>query len=333
MPTRLLLWTLFCLLPQFVQGADYHGKKILFVDSYHSGYAWSDGIEHGIRRILDDTGVELRVFRLNSRRQPEEAAVREAALQAKALIESFQPDVVIAADDNASKYLVMPYYQDAELPFVFCGVNWDASIYGYPYHNATGMVEVDLLELLVKYLQTYARGRRVGSLAVDQSTEHKLLDYYRGILGVSFERSYFVKSFAEWKSAFRKLQSEVDVLVILNPVGITDWDRAEAIRFVQQHTRIPSGSIDRWLMPFVAIGLLKLAEEQGEWAARTALRILGGKSPVDIPLAQNFRSKLVLNLDLLEKLKLQIDPRLTATAEFIRCPPESEECVTLERDE
>ena len=45
--------------------ADYAGKKVIFIDSYHQGYAWSDGIESGIHEVLDKTGVDLKIVRLD----------------------------------------------------------------------------------------------------------------------------------------------------------------------------------------------------------------------------------------------------------------------------
>ncbi|MDY6951560.1 MAG: hypothetical protein SWE60_08615, partial [Thermodesulfobacteriota bacterium] len=99
-------------------------NKILYVDSYHQGYPWSDGITEGIQEVLQGKDVELKIIRMDTKRHTSEGFKREAASKAKALIEDFKPDVVIASDDNASKYLIMPYYRDASLPFVFCGVNW-----------------------------------------------------------------------------------------------------------------------------------------------------------------------------------------------------------------
>jgi hypothetical protein len=101
---------------------------------------------------------------MDTKRHSDESFKIEAAKQAKAEIESVKPDVVIAADDNASKYLVAEYYKDAVIPFVFCGVNWDAAVYGYPYNNATGMVEVTPVPQLVDQLQKVAKGNRVGFL-------------------------------------------------------------------------------------------------------------------------------------------------------------------------
>ena len=82
--------------------------------------------------------AELPEFTLSSAQVRERKVYRDAATEglgvvemnnskAKAEIDAFKPDVVIAADDNASKYLIEPYFKDAALPFVFCGVNWDAS--------------------------------------------------------------------------------------------------------------------------------------------------------------------------------------------------------------
>ena len=120
----------------------YEGKKVLFIDSYHQGYAWSDGVTKGVQIKMKDTGVQLKVLRMDTKRNSSDDFKKEAAKKAVSVIKEFEPDVVIAADDNASKFLIKPYYKDAELPFVFCGVNWDAKVYGYPYKNVTGMVEV-----------------------------------------------------------------------------------------------------------------------------------------------------------------------------------------------
>ncbi|WP_320041664.1 hypothetical protein [uncultured Desulfobacter sp.] len=44
-------------------------KKLLYINSYHKGYQWSDSIEKGL-------------------------------LKAKAVIETWQPDIVVTSDDN-----------------------------------------------------------------------------------------------------------------------------------------------------------------------------------------------------------------------------------------
>ena len=46
----------------------YAGKKIVWVNSYHEGYEWSDGIGAGIEEVLADTDVDLKVILLDTKR-------------------------------------------------------------------------------------------------------------------------------------------------------------------------------------------------------------------------------------------------------------------------
>jgi hypothetical protein len=146
-------------------------KKVVFVNSYHQGYAWSDEIEEGAAKVLRASGVQVEFVRMDTKRRGDEKWKRQAGLEAKAAIEKAKPDAVIVSDDNAVQYLLQPYFKDAAVPFVFCGVNWDASGYGLPYRNATGMVEVALTAQLVDKLKEYGKGKRVGFLTVDTETE------------------------------------------------------------------------------------------------------------------------------------------------------------------
>lgn len=121
-------------------------KKILYVDSYHAAYPWSAGITEGIKNVIDEhDDIELKIIQMDTKRHSDDEFKKTAAQKVKDLIESLQPDVVIASDDNASKYLIVPYYKGSKLPFVFCGVNGDAEVYGFPYRNITGIVEVKLI--------------------------------------------------------------------------------------------------------------------------------------------------------------------------------------------
>ncbi len=89
------------------------------------------------------------------------------------MINEFKPDVVIASDDNASKFLIKPYYKNADLPFVFCGVNWDAKVYDYPYKNVTGMIEVTPIPILIEQMELFAKGKRIGFIGPDIITAKK----------------------------------------------------------------------------------------------------------------------------------------------------------------
>jgi hypothetical protein len=221
---------------------DYKGKKILYVNSYHEGYEWSDGVTKGILSVLDNTDIELKIILMDTKRNTSEGFMKQAGLKAKKAIEDFKPDAVITSDDNAFKYVIMPYYKNVELPVVFCGLNWDAAIYNAPYTNTTGMIEVALIPQLIKRLKRYSKGDKIGYLAADVMTSKKEGYYYKKLFNLTFREKY-VKTFEEWKAAFSEMQRDADILIVGNCSVINDWDDNEAKLFAEEHTKIPTGNI------------------------------------------------------------------------------------------
>ena len=131
--------------------------RCLFISSYHQGYKWSDGVERGIRNTIGQQ-CELKQFDMNTKRNKDQSYIEQKALEAKALIEAWRPDVVITADDNAAKYTIKPFYKDHVIPFVFCGINWTVEEYGFPYQNVTGMIEIAPIEPLFDNAAAHVKG-------------------------------------------------------------------------------------------------------------------------------------------------------------------------------
>ena len=105
-------------------------RKIFFINSYHVGYPSSDGVTQGIQETLAGKDIDLEIFYLDTKQHPAVDQIKGKVKEALRKIEQFSPDVVIASDDNAVKYLVAPYLDTAGIPVVFCGVNWSAEQYG-----------------------------------------------------------------------------------------------------------------------------------------------------------------------------------------------------------
>lgn len=310
---KTLILSAFLVLCSAAGAGDLDGKKVLFIDSYHEGYAWSDGITAGVEKTLAPSGVELKVIRMDTKRNKGDAFMQEAVQKAKSVIDSFAPDVVIAADDNASKYLIKPFYKDAKTPFVFCGVNWDAGTYGYPYKNVTGMVEVAGAKELVELLKDFAKGSRVGMLADDTLSSRKDAENYKSKLGIELTPVY-ASSFSEWKQMYSDMQKQVDILILGNTVGINDFNKKDAITHALSNAKIPSGAVQPGPMEYALVGYLKVAEEQGNWAAESALKILRGTSPSDIPIVRNKEGQVVINLKMAEASGIEVPFSLIESA-------------------
>ena len=310
--------------------------KILYVNSYHKGYKWSDDIEKGLFKALkvkmrgDGTPdasrskVELKIIRMDTKLNPSERFKQLAALTAKTIIDRWQPDVVVASDDNASKYLIVPYFKNAAIPFVFCGVNWDASVYGFPVANVTGMVEVEAMDDTIDMLKLYSKGDRIGYLGADEYTNRKVLPYHERLLGIHYSDGRLVSTVEEWKREYVRLQDAVDILMILNPIGIRGWNPPEAIRFIRTNTKIPSGCASDNTIQYVLLACTSIAEEQGWWAGQTALKILSGTLPTDIPITRNKESRIFLNMHLAARLGIKFPLSLIESATLVEELPESE---------
>ena len=279
----------------------------LYVSSYHSGYEWNDGIERGIEDVLSSK-CKLDKFYMDTKRNPDKDFIRGAALKAKNYIEQTQPDVVIACDDNASKFLVKPYYRDAERPFVFCGINWTAEEYEYPYKNATGMIEVAPILPLLKIINNIIGSPRSGIyLSADVLTEHKDFLRYKKIYeseGVKLD-GVFVKTLDDWKKEYVKAQ-KYDFIILNNNSGINDWDAEKAKEFAKNNVGVLTVTNYDWMMPYTMMAMTKLPEEQGSWAAQVALAILDGEKAIDIPVVVNRRWNIFINPSLLNKSSYEL---------------------------
>ncbi len=297
--------------------AGMHSHKVVWVDSYHKGYAWSDGVERGIRKGLAGKNIELVIHRMDTKRKSCDNYCQQAGLQAKKVLDQIKPDLVIATDDNAQKFLVVPYLKDTDLPVVFSGVNWDAEEYGYPSKNITGMVEIDHIGELVALMEKDAKGNRIGYLSTNVPTARKNADAINRLFFENQMQLYMVSTFDAFKQQFLRAQEEVDMLIIYNDAGIKGWDDMAAETFLAQHTRIPTCSTMDFMNRFSVYTNSKSPDEQGEYAATVAVQILAGKKPDAFPLVRNKKSHLTVNLKMAKAAGIVVPLPVLKTAEIL----------------
>ncbi|MCP4130268.1 MAG: hypothetical protein GY754_04735 [bacterium] len=290
----------------------------LIVSSYHKEYAWQQGLEKGFRPVLKGKCAS-RYFYMDTKRNPAPEFCGQKALEAKALIESLKPAVVIASDDNASKYLVQPYYKDADLPFVFCGVNWSVKEYGYPYSNVTGMIEVVAIKPLITQAKRIVPGaRRIACITSNTLTELKVAlrvkEIYRAE-GVKFT-NLVATNMADFKRVYKQAQG-YDYILFWGYVGIKDWDDAAAKDFIGKHSKKLTIGLNRWSYPYVMLVFNIVPEEQGRYAAEAALKILEGTKPADIPIIANHEWNIIMNEALLDIIKIKLPGDLRRKAKRV----------------
>ncbi|MBT3046100.1 MAG: ABC transporter substrate binding protein [Candidatus Thiodiazotropha sp.] len=292
--------------------------KCLFISSYHSGYAWSDGVENGLRGTLDGK-CDLKQFDMDTKRHKDEASKKSAALTAKGIIESWKPDVVITADDNAAKYVIQPFYKDHRVPFVFCGINWNVDEYGFPYTNTTGMVEVAPIDALFEKARNIQGGaHRAIYIGANTLTEKKNLKRFQRAAekyNLSLEHR-LVNSTSDWLAAYSEAQ-EYDFVVIGSNSGINDWNLESVTEHVVKATKTLSLTNHGWMMPYTILGLTKVPEEHGEWAGLAALAILEGTKPTEIPIVSNRKWDIWINHAILDTSGIRFPESLLRKAKKV----------------
>jgi ABC-type uncharacterized transport system substrate-binding protein len=309
---RLLL--LICVLALVTgEGCIARRAKVFYINSYHKGYSSSDDVMAGIEERLATESVNLEIFFMDSKRRNDAGKIADAAKQALQRIEQWQPDVIIASDDNAVKYIVAPNFKDGPIPCVFCGVNWSCEQYGLPTTNVTGMLEVLPMEASIRTLkQHYPDVKKLTVLSENTTSERnntKLLDPVYKAAGL--EPSYeLVDDFAAWKTAFLYANETADLIYLPTNGAIRNFDEVEAKAFVVKNISKPVFTCDDFMMPYAVFGLTKVAKEQGQWAAETSLRILVGEQPADISVTKNSQTIAYVNMTLADRIGFEPDPVL-----------------------
>ena len=285
-------------------GAENSSKQqplCLYVSSYHRGFEWSDRVEAGLRSSLSNS-CRIIQFDMDSKRQIDPAQIEAAAKEAYALIQIEKPDVVITSDDNAARYLIVPYLLDTDIPVVFSGINWTVEEYGFPAENVTGIVEVaPLSPLIAAAMQAVPGASRTAYFSARTLTESKNFDRYSHVTketGLHIDQ-FQAASMDEWIDNFEKAQ-DYDFAILGGVAGINDWNKARAMEYVQANTRTLVVTTHDWLMPYASLGITMVPEEHGEWAAGAAKAVLRGTSAGSIPIVTNRKWDTWINPPLVE---------------------------------
>lgn len=266
------------------------GTKVVYINSYHKGYSTSDRVENIIVDYLDSAQLNYRVFRLDFKRITEEEKMREVADSVFEIIKKIEPDFLICSDDPAVAYLIEPFFQNTEIPILFCGVNWSKVSYTLNDDKVRGIIEVlPLKSCIDTVLQYFPNSLHIGILSENSLSEKNntiLLDtLYRNCGLVPEYRS--VNNFDEWKSAFLELNSNCDFIYLPTNGAIKNWDKESAKSFVLEKIQKPIITCDDFMMEYSVFGMTKIVEEQGEWIIHNLDKLIKGINITEIENSSN----------------------------------------------
>lgn len=201
--------------------------RLLILHSYDTSYAWTRDVDIGIRRALKDhNDYTVRWFYMDTKRHPwKEYKVNEGKAVQK-LVESWQPSVVIAVDDDAQEYAMKHFVNRPEVRIVFAGVSDSLAHFGYDKaNNVTGILErkpfAALKESLLLIAASQPRARPIRLMFVGDASESVRNDEIQlrktDWQPIEVMESRLAKTFDEWQDAIRFAnQNDVDFIITAN---------------------------------------------------------------------------------------------------------------------
>jgi hypothetical protein len=281
-----------------------HKPRLLILQSYDKNYSWTRDVDVGIKRVLKKrTDFAYRWFYMDTKRHPSEEFKINAGKSVRRLIDSWQPTVVLAVDDDAQKYAMKYYVDNPKVKIVFAGVNSEPDKYGYDKaNNVTGILERKpygaLKQTLLSISAARKRSQPIHILFLGDSSGSVRDDerYFSKFdwAPIQIEKPRLVKTFGEWKAAVDAAPAEgVQFIITSNYRKLL---RAEGRKELVPPHEVVSWTETNSKVPVIGTnvfytedgGMLSVGTspfEQGEVGARMAVDILDGRKTVaDIPM-------------------------------------------------
>lgn len=305
------------------------GFKVLVVMSYEEDNPWVREIREGIESVLGPEN-EIRVFHMNTK--VDRAAGPKRAEEARALVEQFRPDGVIAADDDAQEMFVVPFLKDRTgTPVMFNGVNADPARYGYPARNVSGVLERAHVRESLSFARQFVPSIRsvcflTNDVPAGQSLRTQVLAE-QGTYPAKVAAFHLVSTTSALKGLARPLRASCDALFVDSLEGIADpagrpLTNAEIMKLLPEVYAGPILAGNRYQVEQGAwAAVVKTGQEQGAKSAEMLLQAMRGTAVSALPVVRNAQGQRIINITELEKRRVVLKPMLLRGATLVREQP------------
>lgn len=302
--------------------------RILHVMSYHTPWRWTEGQLNGFKEGLG-APAEYKVFEMDTKRHSSKDWAEARGREARALIDSWKPDLVYTSDDDAQEY-VARHYLNSSVRFVFSGVNKHPRTYGFEgSRNITGVVEHEHFVESVRLLKSLAPGIKRIAAVFDDATMwdpvmRRMSERLAQIPDVQIVAWDTIRTYAEYQRKVADYQRTADAIAMIGIFNFKDANGKnvpyqDVLKWTAANSRLPDLSfwIDR--VHFGTLAAVTVSErEQGLAAGRLARAILvEGKSPSDLQMQPTVKGSPVISLARANALGIRVKSGLLLSAEVI----------------
>ncbi len=316
------------------------GGKVLLVHSYNTGYPWVDGITSGVKSKLAGSGIQLETFYMDTKRYPGLDWKIKAGEMALERVKVLQPDVVIAADDNAQEFFAKKLAGWTKPQVVFVGVNADPAKYGYPAVNVTGILERPFVTETMNLLREISPRARTAALITDRNeTSEGVIEYIKSLKNLPLKLVMIEQpeTFKAWQAAVTKAQLTADTVIfntyhtVRGRTGQLSMAPGEVIKWTLANNKKPTaGLLDFNVEDGALCGVAESAEEYGMMAGEMTLQMIAaGKTAKDIPVVTTAKGLRLINPSAAAALGVTVPDQVLSSADRIVSGLKTDPRVTL----
>ncbi|KJS29066.1 MAG: hypothetical protein VR64_21800 [Desulfatitalea sp. BRH_c12] len=241
---------------------------------------------------------------------------------AKAL--AAKPDLIIVLTDAALKYVGS---QIDDIPVVFAYI-WDKpEDMGLPKSNITGVTRASYAPHILAMGRRLTGAKTVALISKNNDSMQGVKHYLRAgadrleqASGVKFMDMYLVDTFDQWAAKVNQFNAGMLYLADTSRVersGAAMKD-SELVHWTVQNARVPViAAAEKDVQAGALFAIVTSEKAIGLSAAQTALKILGGTNPSEIPYVSSAKGKLVINTATAHQYGIQIPADILSSAEKI----------------
>ena len=292
--------------------------KILHIMSYHSPWEWTDTLFGGFQDALKDLKVEYQVFQMDTKRFSSEEEKEQKGKEARALIDSWKPDLIYTTDDDVQKY-VGEHYINSDLVHVFSAVNQAPEVYGYDKaDNVAGVMEIEHFVESVKLLkQIVPDAKKIAAVFDDSPMWIPVIARMKAKLDqvpeVEFIAWDTILTFDEYQKKMKEYHSIADAVALIGIFSFKDAKGQnvtyqEVLEWTAANSQLPDFSFWKDRATFGTLCVVSVSGyEQGLAAGKIAWEILvNGKKPSEIEMKPTTKGEPIINLARAKKLGLNV---------------------------
>ncbi|MFH0785512.1 MAG: ABC transporter substrate binding protein [Pseudomonadota bacterium] len=312
------LLILFLLFSPAFSFADQNKKHVLYLNSYHNGYKWSDGLLEGVRTVLNKGrfNVDLQIEYMDAKKFNYDAIAKNLLALYKEKFKDDFFDAIVISDNDALNF-INQYRQELfpGVPVVFCGIN-DLRESDIAAGNITGVVEsFDFLATLDVAKKLYPQKDHLVILIDNSTAGVTITRQIENILKTNqtgLQIEFWIQlSLEEAQQRVQNLPKNTFLFIApyyqtINGLFFTSEEVSEAI---SSHSSVPIFTSWEFMVGYGAVGGRVLSGvEQGSTAGEMALDILQGTKADTIPIIREPSGIYLFDHKVMKKLG--IDPKL-----------------------